>query len=124
VSAAIRIVHAIASSQPPPRAKPLTAAITGFPSRSIRSNSAWPCRACSRPATGVCTASSLMSAPATNDFSPPPVRTMARTSASSRAAAISRSSSASVAAFSALSTFGRLIVIVRTPPSRSTSRFS
>src|SRR5881397_1440100 len=32
---AMRMSHAIASSQPPPSAKPLTAAITGFSSRSI-----------------------------------------------------------------------------------------
>ena len=30
MSAAMRSVHAIASSQPPPSAKPLIAAITGF----------------------------------------------------------------------------------------------
>ena len=82
VSAAMRIVHAIASSQPPPSAKPLIAAITGLPSCSIASKICWPRRACSLPSTGVCTASSLMSAPATNDFSPAPVSTIARTPAS------------------------------------------
>ena len=37
VSAAMRSVHAIASSQPPPSAKPLIAAMTGLPRFSIRS---------------------------------------------------------------------------------------
>jgi hypothetical protein len=32
---AMRMSHAIASSHPPPSAKPLTAAMTGFSSRSI-----------------------------------------------------------------------------------------
>ena len=35
-------MHAIASSQPPPSANPLTAAMTGLPSRSMPSNNAWP----------------------------------------------------------------------------------
>jgi hypothetical protein len=47
VSAAMRSVHAIASSQPPPRQKPLIAAITGLPMFSIRSNTC--CRAARAP---------------------------------------------------------------------------
>ena len=34
----------MASSQPPPRQKPLTAAITGLPQRSNRRKTAWPVR--------------------------------------------------------------------------------
>ena len=49
VSAAMRSVHAIASSQPPPSANPLMAAITGLPRCSIRSKTCWPRRACSLP---------------------------------------------------------------------------
>ena len=41
-SAAILMVQAIAVSQPPPRAKPLIAAITGFPRFSIRFRTACP----------------------------------------------------------------------------------
>ena len=48
----------------------------------MQSKTAWPRRACSLPSTGDSTASSLMSAPATNDFSPAPVSTIARTPAS------------------------------------------
>ena len=36
------MVQARASSQPPPRAKPLTAAMTGLPQFSMRENTAWP----------------------------------------------------------------------------------
>ncbi len=51
------------------------------------------------PATGDNTASSLMSAPATNDFSPAPVSTIARTSASFFNDAMAPASSVSVCVF-------------------------
>src|SRR5687767_10065403 len=124
VSAAIRSVHAIASSQPPPSAKPLIAAITGLPSCSIESKICWPWRACSLPATGESTASSLMSAPATKAFSPLPVRTIARTPASALNAAMALASSVSVWLFRALRTFGRLRETMATAPSRSIRRLS
>ncbi len=58
VSAASRTVQAMASSQPPPSAKPLTAAMTGLPRCSMRSNTRWPSSACALAASGVSVASS------------------------------------------------------------------
>ena len=68
--------HVMASSQPPPSAKPRTAAISGSPMAPMRSHAVkWP-SACSR--SGLWSASSTMSAPAANARSPAPVRTMTR----------------------------------------------
>jgi hypothetical protein len=74
----------IASSQPPPRAKPRTAAIVGVRTAPIRSQTAN--RFSDVSVIGVWIASSLMSAPAANARVPAPVRTMTRhaSSASSR----------------------------------------
>src|SRR5215472_7989765 len=120
----MRSVHAIASSHPPPSAKPLIAAMTGFPRFSMRSKTCWPASACSRPLLGVWTASSAMSAPATNDRSPAPVSTIARIDSSALSSSIARCSSSSVREFNAFSTFGRLMVRTATAPSRSTIRCS
>src|SRR5262245_29783297 len=65
-----------------------------------------------------------MSAPATNDLSPDPVMTMARTVSSRLSSRAARRKSSRVALLSALSTFGRLIVMTATAASRSISRFS
>src|SRR4051812_35721911 len=124
VSAAMRIVQAIASSQPPPSAYPLIAAITGLPMCSTRSSTCWPRIACLRPPAGVCVASSLMSAPAMNDFSPAPVRITARTASSCFSSRTARRSSSSVWVLSALRTLGRLTVRTATPPSRAIRRLS
>ena len=105
------MVQAIASSQPPPSAKPLMQAITGLPRFSMASTMAWPRWVYSLAETGVCCDSSPMSAPATNAFSPAPVRMTTRTSASSFTAAKAVFSSCMVAMFSALSTFGRSMVM-------------
>ena len=78
-----------------------------------------PGSACSRAAVGVCAASSLMSAPATNDFSPAPVRMTARTVSSRLQIENGAAQLVERLAFSALRTFGRLIVTIATPPSRS-----
>ena len=64
--------HDIASSQPPPRQKPLIIAITGLGKPAMTSKirglrMAW------RWSNGVRPANSPMSAPAMNDFSPAPV---------------------------------------------------
>src|SRR6266550_2051948 len=64
VSTASRIVQAIASSQPPPRAKPLTAATTGLPRFSMTLVRRCPCRVLSSASAGVSLAISAMSAPA------------------------------------------------------------
>ena len=64
---------------------PLMAQIEGLPMVSSKWKTLWPYNENSLPFTGVSSASSLMSAPATNDFSPAPVRISTRTLASSRA---------------------------------------
>src|SRR3984893_11223023 len=109
-STAIRMVQAIAVSQPPPSANPLTAAITGLPRSSIRSRTSWPKRLDCSASNAVTRASSLMSAPAMNALLPAPVRMTPRTAASSRASSNAVRRSAQVALFSALSTLGRLTV--------------
>ena len=115
VSAAMRRWQHIASSSPPPRAKPLTIAITGFDSFSTRRIMRVPRNEKSRPCTGVRPFISAMSAPATNAFGPAPVSTTARTAASASASAKAASSASRVAALSALSLSGRLMRMVRTP---------
>src|SRR5215831_15706531 len=124
VSAAILSVHAMASSQPPPSAKPLMAAITGFPRFSMRSNRRCPMSEKSRPPAAVCSLSSLMSAPATKALSPAPVTMTTRRLSSAENSAIAASSSLSIARFSAFSTCGLLNVTratARSVPSRSTT---
>src|SRR4051812_24458209 len=90
----------------------------------MMSNTCWPASAKARAVVAVCTASSLMSAPATNALSPAPVRMTARTPSSSFRSSIVRRSASSVSAFRALRTLGRLNVTVATAPLRSTSRTS
>ena len=110
LSAAIRMVHAIAVSQPPPSAKPLTAAITGLPRFSMRSSTSWPKRLDRSASIAVACASSPMSAPAMNALSPAPVRMTPSTVASSRASSKAVRRSFHVGVFKALRTFGRLTV--------------
>src|ERR1700730_4010965 len=120
---AIRIVQESASSQPPPRAKPLIAQIEGFPIVSSRWNTPWPNWEKSFPSTGVRCASSPISAPATKDFSPAPVRISTRTDASSRASTSASRSSSTVLRLSAFNTFGRLKVMNAMPSFFSYSKF-
>ena len=110
--------HAIASSQPPPSAKPFTAAITGLSSR-LRSSIS--------PKSFVSTISAydfdcitLMSAPAANALSPAPVSTIAPTAGSASSARASSTSDATRSGESAFSAFGRLSV--RRPTAPRTSR--
>ena len=64
----------MASSRPPPNAKPLIAAITGLEKFSIKLNSSsCPLAANFPPLSTVKFANSEISAPATNAFSPLPV---------------------------------------------------
>src|SRR5437773_6940075 len=65
-----------------------------------------------------------MSAPATNAFSPEPVRTIALTWSSPLHSSIARRSSSMVWEFSAFKTFGRLMVMTTIAPSRSRRRLS
>ena len=106
VSAARRSVHAMASSQPPPRANPLMAAMDGLPSRSRAPKTAWPLAAKRRAPSASSDASSAMSAPAPNARSPAPVSTSTRRPASVATPAISALISVSNVALSALSACG------------------
>src|SRR5512135_876334 len=108
--------QAIASSQPPPRAWPRTAAISGLRMRLIRSQR-WKWSSTVR-LVGVWTASSLMSAPAANARSPAPVMTIARQAESPSSASRASVSSVMRAKFRAFRTSGRSRT-TRATPSRS-----
>ena len=118
LSEQIRISQLMASSLPPPSAKPFTAAITGTGKVSILRKISLPNLPKCSPCSLVITLIAAMSAPATKDFSPAPVRIIARISersTASNAASISFSTSS----FNAFSAFGRLIVMTATCPSTS-----
>ena len=119
-STATRISHASASSQPPPKAKPLMAAITGLLSRAIISVSLisiFACRAATTPTFSW--AASLRSLPAENDRSPAPVRITTRTSGSARMAVTASMSSSRIWRLRAFSTSGRFRVRYAMPSLRS-----
>ena len=69
----------MASSHPPPRAKPLTAAITGRGKFSIIRKMSLPSLPKASPSALVMVDIEPISAPATKLFSPAPVRTTQRT---------------------------------------------
>src|SRR5207249_9896397 len=123
----MRIVQAMAVSQPPPSAKPFTAAITGLPRFSIRARTRGPKVLDFSASTALTCASSLMSAPAMNALSPAPVRMTPRTAASSCASSNAALRSSHVLLFRALRTFGRLRVTQAMAPFlayKIVSRFS
>ncbi len=111
--------QAMASSQPPPSAKPLTAASTGFVERSSESRLSCRNREKSCASAGLSSDISAMSAPATNALSPAPVRTSTRTSGSPIARAAAAAISSTVARLRAFSFSGRFTVIQPTPSSTS-----
>ena len=102
-------------SQPPPRAKPLTAAITGMGKVSILRNTSLPFLPNASPSALVRLLISPISAPATKDLAPAPVITRQRTVARSTASNVAFSSS-STCEFRAFSAFSRLMVMVATLP--------
>ena len=84
----------IASSNPPPKANPLIAAIEGVPIFSNKSNNnSWPFLAKSSPSEVLKEANSLISAPATKAFVPAPVKMIHLTSLSVSAVIIALFSS-------------------------------
>ena len=116
VSDAITTSQSIMSSQPPPRAKPLTAATIGFLVRLIRSHVAnW-----SRVyiSSIVRSAMSPISAPAAHARSLP-ASTMTMMESSRSNASICSASCVMSSGFSALSTFGRFRRTMPTGPSVS-----
>ena len=69
LSAAMMKSHCMASSQPPPSAKPATAATTGLRSPAMRASA--PMKSSKYTSVKLLSAISLMSAPAANAFSEP-----------------------------------------------------
>ena len=111
--------QARAISHPPPRAKPLTAAMTGCGSLSRAVVSRWPSSANARPSIADFVDISLMSAPATKAFSPAPVRMTAPISSRSASESTTANSSARIALLIALNVDGLSSVTVATRPSTS-----
>src|SRR3569623_296174 len=109
--------HASATSQPPPSAKPFTAAIHGLLLRSIAMPSRPPCsaNACACAGSSVCI--SEMSAPATNAFSPAPVSATTRTLSSPSSISTAAVSSRITVPDSALSCGSRLMITTASGPS-------
>jgi hypothetical protein len=117
VSEAMCTSHIMASSHPPPKAYPLTAATSGLRTRLRSLHAANQSR--SRKSANVLRLISLMSAPAAKAFSEPN-STMAPTSGSSSNAAAAALSSPISCRFSALRAPGRLKVIDATRSTCST----
>ena len=111
--------QASASSQPPPRQNPFTSATTGTGSvsRRLMVRSAWLANA--RASSGVLSRISVISAPATKDFSPAPVINTARRLGCASSSTKYASKALSTSLFSAFKALGRLMVR-RTTPSLST----
>src|SRR5918995_199906 len=120
-SDASRRSQANANSHPPPRAKPLTAAMTGCCNASIFVATACPRRAKASASSGVMVAISLMSAPAMNARSPPPVSTTHRTAASPSSSRNAWWSALSRSVLRALSLSCWSTMTMATLPCRSTS---
>src|SRR6266705_3739078 len=113
-----------ASSQPPARAKPSTAAITGTGQRSTRNAACSKITCWARHASSVIALRSLRSPPAQNARSPAPVKTTARPRESRRSPSKQARRSSPIAVFIAFIASGRFSVTVTTKPSaeRSMSR--
>src|SRR5680860_704919 len=113
--------QASATSQPPPRAKPLTAAITGCGMRSMVVVTICPSSTKARASSGDISFISEISAPAMNALLPEPVRITAPTSSlcprDTKACSISRKTSL----FMAFSASGLFTATVATRPSVDTS---
>ena len=114
--------HAMASSQPPPSAKPLTAAITGL--RTLLSSSSSEKICPLYMSMYESDAIVLMSAPAAKALLPLPVTTMAPISGSASSSFAAATSSFVSVGVSAFSCFSRLSVMSPTPPGRLSDRIS
>ena len=118
VSDAMIKSHIIASSHPPPKAYPDTAAIIGlrvFMKRSVCA----PKKFCLYISTNVLSAISLMSAPAANALSDP-IRMMQRTLSDASASSTAEDNSSNSWELSAFKASGRFSVINATPSEIST----
>ena len=116
--AATRRSHASASSAPPPRATPFSAATVGTGNARIASSTVAPSAARASASSGSRTAaSSARSPPAQNAISPAPAISARRRSACAACASKTTRSSRSASRESALRFPGRLIVTRSTPRS-------
>ena len=111
-SDANRISQDMASSVPPPSAKPLTAAIDGFGMVSISLNVRCPNSMTGTISRDVAFCIRAISAPATNALSPAPVRITALIFSSFSQMVTASRSSVNTSVFRALRTLGLLNVIV------------
>ncbi len=102
-------------SQPPPSAKPLIAAITGMGKVSSLRNTSLPFLPKASPSALVSVLISPMSAPATKDFCPAPVKIRHLTSSRLTLSRVWSSSSSTVE-FNAFSAFSRLMVMMPVAP--------
>ena len=105
-------------SHPPPRAKPLTAAITGIENVSIFLKTSLPFLENSSPCYLVKVLISAISAPATKDFSPEPVIIKALILLVSILSRV-LSSSSRIWLFKAFRALGRFMVKIAVVPSSS-----
>src|SRR5581483_3437636 len=124
LSAAMTKSHARASSVPPPRAKPFTAAMTGIGSVSKERITPRPCAEKAFPSAALIVTIAEISAPATNARSPEPVMMRQRTEESWRTASTHAPISRTVAGLSALRLLGRFTVKTAIVPSCSNKMFS
>ena len=106
----MRMSQLMLSSQPPPRAKPFTAAMVGMGMVSSLRNTLLPFLPKASPPALVRVLISPMSAPATKAFSPDPVSTSARISSSAFTSSTNSFRSSRTSEFRALSALGRLMV--------------
>ena len=111
LSEQILISQLMEISHPPPNAKPLIAAMTGIGNVSSLRNTSLPFFPKASPSAFVRVLISPMSAPATNDFCPAPVKIRHLTSSRFTASSVWSSSSSTVE-FKAFRAFSRLMVIM------------
>ena len=102
-----RMSQAAASSSPPPKVCPFSAAMVGLQSRASRSKIRCPSRTqCRAKSNGAIGPQAVMSAPVQKAFSPVPVTMTTRTSGVLSSAAQCASSASSIGTVSALSFAG------------------
>ena len=115
LSEQILISQLMEISHPPPNANPLTAAITGIGNVSSLRNTSFPFLPKASPSAFVNVLISAISAPATKDFCPAPVRIKHLTSLRLTASSVAFNSS-STWEFNAFSAFSRLMVMMPYAP--------
>ncbi len=115
LSEQILISQLMEISHPPPSAKPFTAAITGIGKTSNLRKTSFPFLPNASPSALVSVLISPISAPATKDFCPAPVKIRHLTVSKSTASSVLSSSSRTVE-FKAFKAFSRLMVMIPTCP--------